>query len=164
MREIVQHEKYGTIEYDENFLTGKKVIKINGVQLEKRGKNIFTFHDGEKFTTCSVSGNYLIGVKLAVDGQKIQLVKPLTWWEGVLAGIMLVFFIVWGNVTALCEMLPLAGGAIGGAITGFMTFSAMICMKLVKQTWAKPLIWLAFAGATLGINYGIALAILAVLV
>lgn len=163
MRERIQHDVFGEIEYNENFFTGKKSISINGAELEKRSKNMFVYFDGEEHKSVVVVGNYLTGVKIVVGGQKIQIVKPVLWYEIALAVVMFAFFIVWGNVPALCEMFPLVGGAIGGGITGVMAIGALVCMKFVKPVWAKILIWLGFAGATLGINYGVAMAIIGVL-
>lgn len=163
MKEIIQHEDLGTIEYNENFFTGKKSLSLNGVQLEKQGKNTFVFEkEGQRYFG-AVSGNFLTGAKLSLDGKITQLVKPCSWYEITLTAILAVFFIVWGNVVSLVELLPLAGGAVGGAIAGLMAAGSLICMKMVKPVWAKILIWIAFAGATLGINYGIGVATIATL-
>ena len=163
MVERMHDEVFGDLEYNESFFTGKKSLKVNGNSVEKQGKNLFALNNGEKYVAGVLSGNYFTGVKLAVDGRVIRLVKPVTWYEVTLTVIMMVFFLVWGNVPSLCEMFPVVGGAIGGAIVGFMSAMNLICMKLVKPVWAKPLVWLGFAGATLGISYGVAMAIISVL-
>ena len=112
---------------------------------------------------CSITGNFLTGVKLSIDGTKMQIVKPVAWYEATLAILMFVFFMVWGSVPALCEILPMVGGAIGGATSGFMAVTSLIAMKLIKPIWAKILTWLGFFGATFGIVYGIGVAIVSAL-
>ena len=164
MKATIHDETLGTIVYNENFFTGKKTLSINGKDLYKESKNLYAIinEDGtRKF--CSIKGNFIAGVRLSIDGTKIQVVKPIAWYEATLAILMFVFFMVWGSVPALCEIVPMVGGAIGGGISGLMAISSLIVMKLIKPVWAKILAWLGFFGATFGIIYGIAIAIISAL-
>ena len=44
MIQEIKNEKYGTITYEESFLTGKKNVYFNGVQAQKTGKNTFVIN------------------------------------------------------------------------------------------------------------------------
>ena len=44
MKILKNHEQLGTIEYSENFWTGKRTIKINDIVLKKVKKNIYTIN------------------------------------------------------------------------------------------------------------------------
>lgn len=46
MIQIVQHERYGAILYEEGFWLGRKSLTINGVPLQKLAKKQFQLPDG----------------------------------------------------------------------------------------------------------------------
>ena len=43
MKEIIQHEKYGTIEFSEGNIIANRKITVNGQELEKSQTNCFTW-------------------------------------------------------------------------------------------------------------------------
>ena len=46
MKEIIQHEKYGVIEFSEGSFLGNRSISINGQQLTKQSNKLFYIADG----------------------------------------------------------------------------------------------------------------------
>lgn len=161
MKSVVQHEKLGEIVYEETFWTGKKKVYLNRQELQKLDKKTFSDESGKQVT---VKGNYLAGVSLAFESPEtieVQMTPRVKWYEIVLALLPFLFILVWGNVAALCEIVPVVGGAIGGGISGVMACLSLLCMKGVKNIWLKIAIGIGFFAVTFGICYGIALAILA---
>ena len=71
--------------------------------------------------------------------------------------------LVWGNVPALCEIIPVVGGAIGGGISGLMACITLFLMRNTKKVSHKLLIWLGFLIGTFTICFAIALGILSLL-
>lgn len=160
MKQTIQHEKYGEILYEESALSGKKTISMGGVPLEKISKKEFKMQDG---TTATVNGNVLTGATLNVNGETITLSSKVKWYEIVLCIFPLLLTLIWGNSTALCEIVPVVGGAIGGAIGGMFSVLGLYGIRLVKPIWLKILIALAALGVTFGICAGIGYAIISAL-
>lgn len=158
MKETIQHEKYGEILYDENFWTGRKELSINGVQLKRISRKEFQMDNGTKAT---VKGSFLFGAKLAVENDTIQLTPTIKWYEITLCILPFLLVMIWGNVPALCEIIPVVGGAIGGFISALLSFVGLFFMRSVKPIWAKLLIALATLAVTFGICCGIGIAIVA---
>ena len=103
------------------------------------------------------------GASLIVDGQKIIIAPPMKWYEYILALIIPIFVLTWGNSVYLCSIFPIVGGAIGGAISALaMIFSAVVMRKVNKPIF-KILIGLGFFVATVLICNLLAIAILAAL-
>lgn len=51
MKVSVQNETFGVLTLDESFWTGKKNLSVNGVALQKSGKNVFEYEqDGQKYS------------------------------------------------------------------------------------------------------------------
>lgn len=149
MKSSVNHAKYGLIEYEEGFWTGKKILKINGVQLTKQKKNVFVLDGAEGALTCKLSGNILTGAYATIDGEVIQLIAPLKWYEIALTVFIPVFVIVWGNSPVLCSIFPIIGGAIGGAISGIAACVNLTLTKKISSTPLKLLAWLGVFVATI---------------
>ena len=97
MKSSVNHAKYGLIEYEEGFWTGKKILMINGVRLTKQKKNVFVLDGADGALTCKLSGNMLTGAYATIDGEVIQLIAPLSWYEIALTVFIPVFVIAWGS-------------------------------------------------------------------
>ena len=156
MVEIVQHEKFGQIMYEESFWTGKKTLKIGGTQLTKQNKTTYIWDcNGEK-KTVFLKGNYVTGVKLTVDGSDIQLTASAKWYEIVCSVMIFVLILVWGNSVDLCRIVPVMGGAIGGGVSGAMAFLNLTMMKTQKKVGLKLAIWLAMMVLTFGICFVLA--------
>ena len=157
MKVVIQHDTYGEIVYNESFWVGKKSLTINGVEATKISKKEFQMPDG---TTAQIQGNFLYGACLLIGSESIRLTPKIKWYEIALAIIPFVLIMVWGNVVALCKIVPVVGGAIGGGISGLLSVLGLVLIKSVKPVWLKILIAVAVAGVTFGICCGIGYAIL----
>ncbi|MDE6850413.1 MAG: hypothetical protein K2J54_03710, partial [Clostridia bacterium] len=160
MKNIVQNEQYGEIVYEESFWTGSKNITVNGEALEKVSRKEFRTASGEQVL---VKGNFLTGVKLAVGSDLITITPNVTWYEILFAVLPFVLIMVWGNTVALCRIVPVVGGAIGGAISAALGAVSLFLMRSVKPLWLKLIIGVAMLGATFGICCGIGYAIVGIL-
>ena len=149
MKLSVNHAKYGRIEYEEGFWTGKKILMINGVRLTKQKKNVFVLDSAEGAITCKISGNMLTGAYATIDGEVIPLIAPLSWYEIALTVFIPVFVIAWGSSPVLCSIFPIIGGAIGGAISGIAACVNMILTRKITSTPLKLLAWLGVFVATI---------------
>lgn len=142
MKSTVHHVGYGQIEYSESFWTGKRSITIDGQALNKKSRNTFTLeYEGEPLE-CKVKGSALFGCTLYIDKDVITVSEPCKWYEVFCSALICIFVLIWGNVPALCEILPIIGGAIGGAICGFAACANLLLMKQTKNVALKLAIWL----------------------
>lgn len=148
MKSKVIHPVYGEIVYDENFWTGSKSLYVNGVKLNKISKN--TFGDQSDFAPIcwTVSGNVISGVKVIVNGETIEVDKKPAWYDIVLSSLIFILIMIWGNSVALCSIVPVVGGGIGGAISGFMLATNLIIIKQQSSILKKILITLGMMAAT----------------
>lgn len=89
--------------YNENMLSGKKSLSVDGKEATKARKNMYTLSTGESVT---VKGSFLSGVKLSMQGKEIVLLKN-KWFEWILIFLPFLY---------LC--IGLFGGAIGGGLSG----------------------------------------------
>ena len=151
MKTTVNHNVYGEIVLTESiWSTKKKQVSINGVPLQKTGRDSFVWQNGEETINVSLLGSYMTGCKMTINGEEIQMTAPVKWYEGVLSLLILVFVLVWGSFPSLCMIFPIVGGGIGGAIAGVFTFLSLFFMKATNKLWLKLLIWFGcFAGAVL---------------
>ncbi|MBO4983001.1 MAG: hypothetical protein J6D23_02995 [Clostridia bacterium] len=113
MKQVIQNEKYGTIEFTEGNLIGNRTISINGELLSKKSNKKFQMNDG---TIVEVKGGVFTGIKLQINNDEIKLSNSLTWYEIAILIAGFVFLMVWSNSVALCSIIPMIGGAIGGAL------------------------------------------------
>ena len=157
MKEVIQHETYGEIVYEESFWTNKKSLTVNGVSASKISKKAFQMPDGK---TATVQGNFISGACLLVDSEWIRLTPKLKWYEIALAVIPFILIMVWGNVVALCQIVPVVGGAIGGGLSALFSVAGLVLIKRAKPIWLKIVIAVAVTAATFGICCGIGYAIL----
>ena len=161
MQAVVYHATIGNIGYDESFWTGRKTLSINANVLKKLDRKTYLWFVGSETKQVKLLGNYLWGVKIIIDGETIEIVPKMKWYELILYSTMLAFFITWGNNAKLCSIFPLIGGAVGGGITAALTIFSMILMKKAKRVWVKLLIWFVFFAGCFIISF--VLAILAVI-
>ena len=136
MKEIIQHEKYGTIEFSEGTVLGNREIIINGQPLTKKSNKVFYRADN---TAVKVEGNLFTGVKLNIDGEMVQITPAGKWYELAIYIAGFVLLMVWSNSIALCSIIPMVGGAIGGllyAIPAVLGFSVSVKQKnpILKAT------------------------------
>ena len=129
MKEIIQHEKYGTIEFSEGTVLGNRQILINGQPLTKKSNKIFYLADG---TTVKVEGSLFTGVKLNIDGEMVQITPAGKWYELAIYIAGFVLLMIWSNSIPLLTILPMIGGGIGGllyAIPAVLGFSVSVKQK-----------------------------------
>lgn len=160
MKKIIEDEDYGTIIYEESFWLGRKSLTVNGSPLRKISKKQFELTDG---STVSICGNYYSGLSLLIGSKNITIMPKLKWYELVLCIMPFILNLVWGNVVALCEIVPIIGGAIGGAICGALSFVSLYLIRTVKPTWLKIIVAFAMLGASFGICCGVAYIYLAII-
>ena len=142
MKVTVNHPVYGEIIYSENVWSGKKSICINSVELDKKNKTTFLFNVADGMKEVKVIGSELIGVKLNIDENVIEITPPTKWYEYLAAMSLFMFVMIWGNNEALVAIFPIVGGGIGGAISGFMMCMTVMALRSVNKWYLKVLVWL----------------------
>ena len=156
MKVIVENEKYGTIEYNESFWTGKKTIYVGGKLLTKKDKNKYAYSSEEGEVSVKVNGNSFTGLDLIIMDKRVEILPKTTVLEYILALIPFIVVLIWGNSVYLCSILPIVGGAIGGGISGAATVIGMMFMKRNKNFLIKILISMITLAITMLICFGIA--------
>ena len=159
MKEFVQHPIYGEIVYNESFWTGKKTLTINGVCAQPVSKKEFTV-EGKKVV---IIGSSLMGLKLQIDNDIIEVSPKPKWYEIVFAVLPLIFLLTWGNSTALCSIFPVVGGALGGGLGALGSMTSLFFMKKSKSPLFKILIGLGALVATILIAFVLALLMLSLI-
>ena len=160
MRQVIQDDKIGEITYEETFWTGKKTVYINGQPLNKVAKNTFETADGTK---AELKGNFLTGATLTVGENQVRIVNPVKWYEIVMSVLPFILIMIWGNSTALCKIVPVIGGAIGGGISALLSATNVVIIKRVDKLWLKIVISVAMLAATFGVCCGLGYALVAAL-
>ena len=160
MEKTVMHPVYGKITYDENIWSGKKTLSINGVTLSKINKNIFSWTNGMANLSVVLKGNAMTGASIVIGGETIELYSKPSVLDWILSMLPFVLVMVWGNSRALCEIVPVAGGAIGGAVSGM---AIVLCMTGLreKKLGGKLLVALLALAATFAVCAAIDYVILA---
>ena len=130
MTKTIMHPVHGAISYDENIWTGKKSLAINGKLLPKGKKNVYILGEGESAVPVTLNGNALTGVTVTIGGQKIVVLSKLTSLEYILSILPFALVMIWGNVPALCSIIPVVGGAIGG---GLSALASVICVSKMRD-------------------------------
>ncbi len=157
MKSSVRHIRYGRIEYDENFWTGKRELTVRGKKLQKVKRNVFKSTFGREYC---VKGNFLTGATLHVGRNEIQLSEPCKWYEIFCSVLIAVFVMTWGNIPALCMIFPMVGGLIGGAIAGLGVCTNLYLMKHTKGVGKKLLVCLGVFLGTVALCFLVAILIL----
>ncbi|MBO5328208.1 MAG: hypothetical protein J6B04_03450 [Clostridia bacterium] len=160
----INHQNLGEIVYEESFWTGKKSLTVNGRQLQKINKKTFSYAEGDVSNVAVISGNFISGTKLLINGEVVQITPPAKWYEYAMSIAIFVLIMVWGNSVALCSILPVVGGAIGGAISGVFTILNLVLIKKTNNILLKLLISLGFMAITFGICLAIGFAIVLALI
>lgn len=132
--------------YEENFWTGKKTIKYNGVILTKVKRNLYEYKDGDISEQFEVKGNQLVGITINLFGETIEVARKLTWYEIVMSILVFVPCILFG--------------AIGGAIGGAFGFTNLTIIRNVDKWWLKLIISIQFTIIGLLLSYIFAFLIL----
>ncbi len=157
MKMIVEHAKYGRIVYEENFWNGRRDITVGDIYLRHKSKNIFLGDVGDECVEFEVVGNYAAGVKIKLDGEYVEIVPKTKWYEYLIYFLPFILVMIWGNNQALCEILPVIGGLIGGAISAGVSFAALIQGKKSSKILHKLICALVGLIVGFGICAGIGL-------
>ena len=158
-----EHPTLGTVEYYENVWTGKKSVTIGGIPLVASGKKTFVYKNGDVCETAELKGNCLSGAKMSIKGETFVIVPAPKWYEVVCSVMIFMLVAIWGNNAKLCSVVPIVGGAIGGAISGMMLALNLIFMKSQKKVGIKLLIWLGMMAATFLLCFVLALLIIPII-
>ena len=159
MKSVVQHEVLGELTYEEGFWSGKKSLYMNGQPLVKVSKNVFQALNGELIT---LKGNFIRGTTATIGGETIVFVPPCKWYEYILAILPFLLNVVWGNSTALYNIIPIVGGAIGGFISAIFVVANFICFKQTRNIFLKISITIVTLALSFAVCYGVALGIIAI--
>ena len=155
MKKEINHSEFGKIVYEENLWTGSKNISINGVKLSKISKTSFKMNlENEDSYYVTIEGNFFKGTRLRIKGKTVIVSPSTKWYEYILAILPLALVLIWGNSPTLCRIIPVIGGATGGAIGGVLMCLSIILMKETRNILIKILIGIAslivtFAACTL---------------
>lgn len=151
MKQEVMHHKYGKIVYEESSLSGNKNIYFNDVQLKKVSKTTFEAVIDDEELVVYVKGNTFTGLSLKINGELIEIIPQTKWYEYVMCLIPFILVMIWGNVIALCQIIPVVGGAIGGAISGLCSILSLFFAKKTNNVLFKVLIFIAATAIAFGI-------------
>lgn len=152
MKKEINHSEFGKIVYNENIWTGKRSISINGKQLTKISKTSYKMNlENEAGYYVNIEGNMFKGTCLKIKGKTVLISPATKWYEYILGFMPLALVLIWGNSRALCEIIPIVGGAIGGAIGGVFTVLSIVFMKETKKAVLKLLIGIGCLAATFAI-------------
>lgn len=110
--------------YNESFWTGKKSLTIDGKPATKIARKQLRCEEGENSVDYNIKGSFLTGVSiLSSKGENIVLAKN-KWYDW-----LFIFLPLLGMIfgVAFC-------GAIGGALSGLMCFSATVVNAVLSRT------------------------------
>lgn len=155
--------KYGTVVYEESVWTGKKSLYVNNEALSRDGKSAFVYTSGTEVVRAEIKGNMITGSKLFIGEEEHELTPKPKWYEIACSVFIFLLIMVWGNSVALCSIVPVVGGAIGGAISALMAFANLMMMKSTDKLWKKLVYFAAMTVATFLICFIIAMAILSLI-
>ena len=94
MKVVVENEKYGTIEYNESFWTGKKTIYVGGKLLTKKAKNKYAYGSEEGEVSVKVNGNTFSGLELMIMGNRVEIIPKTSVLEYILAVIPFIVVLI----------------------------------------------------------------------
>ena len=163
MKIVIQHQRFGEIIYSENFWTGKKNISVGGYQLQKVNKTTYAVPGGPAEAVVYVKGNLFTGVSLSVMGEVVPVTPATQWYEYAMCVQMFLLVMIWSNVPALFNIIPIVGGAVGGAISGLFIVINIFLMKKTNSVLVKIAIWLGMNVLMFASCYLVALALFSAL-
>ena len=109
----------------------------------------------------TVTGGFFQGACLSIEGETVRVTPKIKWYEIILGIIPFILIMVWGNSVALCKIIPVVGGAIGGFVSALISATGLIFIKQSKPVWMKILIAVCAVAAAFGICCGIGFALVA---
>ncbi len=160
MKASILTEKYGEIVYEESYWTGKRKVNVGGTEFKKINKKIFVGEINGERIGVAISGNYISGVFIDINGEKFRVTESAKWYDYLIAFIWLIPYFVWANSPVLCAILPIVGGGLGGAVAGVFLATGLLLIKSNKNIAAKIGISFAFFAATILVNFLLAVVII----
>ena len=154
MKKVIMHPTYGEIVYEEGFWSGKRTFTVNGTAMQKISKDTYTFIVGEESVQAVLQGSMLMGASLNIRGEKIWIISKPKLYDWLLSFLPFAIIMIWGNSAPLCSIIPVAGGAIGGALGGA---GLVITMFLIREKRGARKILTALLAALLTFAVGAAL-------
>lgn len=78
--------------------------------------------------------------------------------------MILILFVplVWGNVPALCAILPVLGGALGAVIGVIMAYACLIVGRLTGNILYKVLVFIVAFLINVAVLYGVGLLVVGI--
>ncbi len=78
--------------------------------------------------------------------------------------MILILFVplVWGNVPALCAILPVPGGALGAVIGVIMAYACLIVGRLTGNILYKVLVFIVAFLINVAVLYGVGLLVVGI--
>ena len=149
MKVVKKHPILGDVTYEENDWTGKKILMINGQELEKINQTTFAYQSGENKREIKVEGGLFKGAKLNIAGEKFEMIPAVRWYEILCSVLIAAIVYIWSHVPSLMQIFPIIGGAVGGFISGLFAMFNLIAMRYVSNVWPKLLIWFGFLCVTI---------------
>ena len=163
MKKVLNSKKYGEILYYESFWSGRnKKITVNGTIMNKVNNNSFVLSIEEEKIEATVTGNVFKGVVLHIGDEFHILLSETKWYEYILGCLSFLLVLIWGNSKDLCNIVPIVGGALGGAVSAMASFLAIIFMKSTKNILVKILIALATLAVVFAVCAGLGYAFLSI--
>ncbi len=126
-------ENLGQVKYTESFWTGKKTLFINGIEAKKLTSKSFEYIDADKKYYIELKGSFFFGLKMIFNNNTYVLENAFKWYEYLIALISFVFVLIWGNSVALCKIIPIVGGAVGGGVSMLGSILSLLAMKTQKK-------------------------------
>ena len=93
------------------------------------------------------------GAYLEINGEKIELSEKMKWYEYLSVILTAAVLILWSNIPALYETIPILGGMVGGGIAGFAAAMNGYIVKKTKRIWLKILLSIALIVAVVVTEY-----------
>ena len=127
------------------FFSGAKLF-LNGNAIKgKRGKYVLRDGQGKEFTV-KVKANIFDPIpKLDIDGEQIQLARPLAWYENLWMGLPIILIFI--------------GGALGALVGVSATYSSSRIFRSDRKTPAKYLLTGLISVASVIVFFAIAVVI-----
>lgn len=105
--------------------TGKTTLKVNGRELQRIKRNIFSYKDKDgNEMDARVKGNEIIGFELFLGDRQITILRKLNIFE-----LILVFIPI--------ALIILGGGAIGGACAALGMIAIATFCRNIKNIFGK---------------------------
>ena len=155
--------QFGELKYNESFFTGKIDIYLNGIHAIKKRRKVFQIESDEDpndITSIYIYGNFLFGVKVIINGKIYTIYEKPRWYEYLIALLFIAVTIIWGSIPALVKIIPIVGGAIGGAIAGFFNALGFALARKTNKILKKLISLIGFGLLSFITCFAIAICIL----